>query len=53
MYDSLLVLLQEQVIGVQPPGDIDREVADCVDFALNAPEPPAKELTKYIWAEEK
>jgi pyruvate dehydrogenase E1 component alpha subunit len=31
--------------------DIDLEVNDAVEFALNAPEPDPSELTKYIWAE--
>ena len=33
--------------------EIDKEVVDSVDFALNAPEPSASNLTKYIWAEDK
>tara|TARA_Y100001968_G_scaffold89895_1_gene80909 strand:- start:1301 stop:2395 length:1095 start_codon:yes stop_codon:yes gene_type:complete len=32
--------------------EIDIEVNDAVEFALNAPEPDQSELTKYIWAEE-
>ena len=32
--------------------EIDAEVADCVDFALSAPEPKPEELTRYIWAED-
>jgi pyruvate dehydrogenase E1 component alpha subunit len=32
--------------------EIDAEVADCVDFALAAPEPKPEELTRYIWAED-
>ena len=32
--------------------EIDVEVQDCVDFALNAPEPDGSELTRYIWAED-
>ncbi len=32
--------------------EIDKEVADAVEFALNAPDPDPKELTKYIWAED-
>ena len=32
--------------------EIDLEVKDAVDFALSAPEPDPKELTKYIWAED-
>ena len=31
---------------------IDQEVQDAVEFALSAPEPDPKELTKYIWAED-
>ena len=27
-------------------------VADCVEFALAAPEPDPAELTRYIWAED-
>jgi pyruvate dehydrogenase E1 component alpha subunit len=32
--------------------EIDAEVQDCVEFALNAPEPDSSELTRYIWAED-
>jgi len=32
--------------------EIDAEIADCVDFALAAPEPKPEELTRYIWAED-
>ena len=32
--------------------EIDAEVIDAVDFAINAPEPNPEELTKYIWAED-
>ncbi len=31
--------------------EIDLEVSNAVEFALNAPEPDPSELTKYIWAE--
>ena len=32
--------------------EVDAEVADCVEFALAAPEPDGAELTRYIWAED-
>jgi pyruvate dehydrogenase E1 component alpha subunit len=32
--------------------EIDAQVADSVEFALQAPEPKAEELTRYIWAED-
>jgi pyruvate dehydrogenase E1 component alpha subunit len=32
--------------------EIDAVVADCVEFALAAPEPDPNELTRYIWAED-
>ena len=32
--------------------EIDAVVADCVEFALAAPEPDSSELTRYIWAED-
>jgi pyruvate dehydrogenase E1 component alpha subunit len=32
--------------------EIDAEVADCVEFALAAPEPDSSELTRYVWAED-
>ena len=32
--------------------EIDAEIADCVEFALAAPEPDGSELTRYIWAED-
>ena len=31
---------------------IDKEISESVKNALEAPEPPSKELTKYIWAED-
>ncbi len=31
--------------------EIDAEVEDAVEFALNAPDPNPEELTRYIWAE--
>ena len=31
---------------------IDLEISESVKNALDAPEPPSKELTKYIWAED-
>ena len=30
--------------------EVDKEINEAVDFALKAPEPPAHELTDYIWA---
>ncbi|WP_320667140.1 pyruvate dehydrogenase (acetyl-transferring) E1 component subunit alpha [Prochlorococcus sp. MIT 1307] len=32
--------------------EVDAEVSDSVDFALNSPDPNPQDLTKYIWAEE-
>ena len=32
--------------------EIDNQINEAVEFALNAPEPDPTELTKYIWAEE-
>ena len=32
--------------------EIDKEVIDAVEFALNADEPDPAELTRYIWAED-
>ena len=32
--------------------EIDNEINDAVEFALDAPEPDPADLTKYIWAEE-
>jgi pyruvate dehydrogenase E1 component alpha subunit len=31
---------------------IDEEISESVKKALEAPEPPSEELTKYIWAED-
>ena len=31
---------------------IDLEISESVKNALDAPEPPTNELTKYIWAED-
>ena len=31
---------------------IDLEISESVKNAIEAPEPPSNELTKYIWAEE-
>jgi len=30
--------------------EVDDEISEAVEFALNAPEPPSTELTEYIWA---
>jgi pyruvate dehydrogenase E1 component alpha subunit len=30
---------------------VDAEVADCVEFALAAPEPSPDELTRYVWSD--
>ena len=32
--------------------EVDAEIADCVEFALAAPEPDGSELTRFIWAED-
>ena len=40
----------EQLRAVEK--EIDAEIADAVDFALQAPEPDPAELTRYIWAED-
>ena len=32
--------------------EVDEEIADCVSFALAAPEPDGSELTRYVWAED-
>jgi pyruvate dehydrogenase E1 component alpha subunit len=32
--------------------EVDAEIADCVEFALAAPEPDGSELTRYVWAED-
>ena len=31
---------------------IDEQISESVKNSLEAPEPPSKELTKYIWAED-
>ena len=31
---------------------IDLEISESVKNALDAPEPPSNELTRYIWAED-
>ena len=31
---------------------IDNEISESVKNALEAPEPPSQELTKYIWAKD-
>jgi len=31
---------------------IDSEISESVKNAIDAPEPPSEELTKYIWAED-
>ena len=31
---------------------IDEEINESVKNAVDAPEPPSEELTKYIWAED-
>jgi len=32
--------------------NIDAEITESVKNAIEAPEPPSEELTKYIWAED-
>ena len=36
----------------KPKKEVDAEVLDCVEFALEAPDPDPSELTRYIWAED-
>jgi pyruvate dehydrogenase E1 component alpha subunit len=47
-------LISSQLVTVEELSYIDKSVEDeisaAVEFALNAPEPPAHELTEYIWA---
>ena len=45
-------VLAEGALTVEVMDRIDAEVADCVEFALAAPEPKPEELTRYIWAED-
>ena len=52
----LLLLIQSAVLA-DPKTDffekkIDKEISESVKHALEAPEPPSQELTKYIWAED-
>jgi pyruvate dehydrogenase E1 component alpha subunit len=54
---QLAVRLTEQGLATaEELKEIDREidavVADCVEFALAAPEPDGSELTRYIWADD-
>ncbi|MEY4353103.1 MAG: hypothetical protein RLZZ609_1344 [Cyanobacteriota bacterium] len=30
--------------------DVDLEISEAVDYALQAPEPESDELTNYVWA---
>ncbi|MEB3322517.1 MAG: thiamine pyrophosphate-dependent enzyme, partial [Synechococcaceae cyanobacterium] len=41
---------EEELRGIEK--EVDGEVADCVEFALAAPEPEPGELTRYVWAED-
>jgi len=41
---------QEELKNIEKK--IDTEITDSVKNALEAPEPPSQELTKYIWAED-
>ncbi|MBM5823064.1 MAG: pyruvate dehydrogenase (acetyl-transferring) E1 component subunit alpha [Cyanobacteria bacterium K_Offshore_surface_m2_011] len=49
-------LIEEGLAAAEELKEIDREidavVADCVEFALAAPEPDGSELTRYIWADD-
>ncbi len=49
-------LVEEGLAAAEELKEIDREidavVADCVEFALAAPEPDGSELTRYIWADD-
>jgi pyruvate dehydrogenase E1 component alpha subunit len=40
----------EELRGIEK--EVDAEVADCVEFALAAPEPDPAELTRYVWADD-
>ena len=41
---------EEELKGIEKK--IDLEISESVKNALDAPEPPSNELTKYIWAED-
>ena len=41
---------QEELKSIEKK--IDKEITDSVKDALDSPEPPSEELTKYIWAED-
>ena len=49
-------LIEQGLAAAEELKEIDREidavVADCVEFALAAPEPDGSELTRYIWADD-
>ena len=49
-------LIEQGLAAAEELNEIDREidavVADCVEFALAAPEPDGSELTRYIWADD-
>ena len=41
-----------QLVKSRIENTIDLEISESVKNALDAPEPPTNELTKYIWAED-
>jgi pyruvate dehydrogenase E1 component alpha subunit len=45
---SSLLVSSEELSAIDK--SVDDEISSAVEFALNAPEPPADELTKYTWA---
>ena len=56
-YDDYLDMKQQVQEFVAPDlsgfdKKIDLEISESVKNALEAPEPPSQELTKYIWAED-
>ena len=54
--DSIFVINMDKIDNINILGKvfkkIDSEISESVKNALDAPEPPSDELTKYIWAEE-
>ncbi|MEC7162979.1 MAG: hypothetical protein VXW20_01825 [Pseudomonadota bacterium] len=47
---STIMITEEELKIIEKK--IDAEISESVKNAIEAPEPPSEELTKYIWAED-
>ncbi|MFN9057675.1 MAG: thiamine pyrophosphate-dependent enzyme, partial [Cyanobacteriota bacterium] len=45
---GMSVVTESDLIAIEK--DVDLEISEAVDFALQAPEPESDDLTNYVWA---